>query len=302
MLQEQERQFPSGYVSIIGVPNVGKSTLLNVLLGEKLAIVTPKPQTTRNRIAGILTTEDYQIIFLDTPGILNPKYRLQEKMVKAAFSAIESADLILFMIDMGNISSDETESKILGQIQQADKKVILVMNKIDLIPHPTLLPLMESYRQEFDFEEIMPISATLGGGIADLMDVIVKNLPEGPAYYPEDEISDMPERFFVAETIREKVFLRTQQEIPYASSVLVEEFKEREEGKAYIRAVIYVERDSQKGILIGKGGRTLKTIGQLAREDIEKFLQRSVYLDLWVSVKKDWRKKERDLEELGYGF
>lgn len=298
---QPERPFCSGYVSIIGVPNVGKSTLLNVLFGEKLAIVTPKPQTTRNRIAGILTTEDYQIIFLDTPGILNPKYPLQEKMVKAAFSAIESADLILLVIDVSNISAEETEAKILGRIQPADKKIILVMNKIDLIPKPTLLPLIESYGQEFDFEEVVPISATLGDGIADLMAIIVKNLPEGPAYYTEDEISDMPERFFVAEAIREKVFLITQQEIPYSSSVLVEEFKEREEGKTYIRAVIYVERNSQKGILIGKGGRTLKKLGRLAREDIEKFLQRPVYLDLWVSVKEGWRKKERDLEELGYG-
>ncbi len=297
----EETPFRSGYVSIIGEPNVGKSTLLNALLGEKLAIVTPKPQTTRNRIAGILTTEDYQIIFLDTPGFLKPKYRLQEQMVRTVLSAIESADLILFMIDVSNISSDETESKILGQIQKADKKVILVMNKIDLIPKPTLLPLTESYNREFDlFEEIVPISATQGGGIADLMDIVVKNLPEGPAYYPEDEISDMPERFFVAETIREKVFLRTQQEIPYASSVLVEEFKERGEGKTYIRAVIYVERNSQKGILIGKGGRTLKNIGRLARVDIEKFLQRPVYLELWVSVKEGWRKTERDLKELGY--
>ena len=299
---EKTENFRSGYVGIIGEPNVGKSTLLNAMLGEKLAIVTPKPQTTRNRITGILTTEDYQIIFLDTPGILKPKYRLQEHLVKAAFAAADDADIILYMIDVKNLPPEEAESKILEQIKKSGGTLILVMNKIDLIPKAILLPLTSSYSHKFDFEEIIPISAIQGDGISDLLDVIVKYLPYGPAYYPEDQMSNLPERFFVAEMIREKVFLKTRQEIPYASCVLVQEFKEREKGKMYIRAVIYVERNSQKGIIIGKRGKSLKEIGQLAREEIENFLQAPVFLDLWVSVKEGWRRNERDLKELGYSI
>ena len=297
---KQTKNFRSGYVTIIGEPNVGKSTLLNTMLGEKLAIVTPKPQTTRNRITGILTADNYQIVFLDTPGILEPKYRLQENLIRAAFAAADDADIILYMIDVKNLPPEEIESKILEQIKKSGGIPILVMNKIDLIPKENLLPLIANYSQKFDFKEIVPISAIQGDGISNLLNVIVNYLPYGPAYYPEDQMSDLPERFFVAETIREKVFLRTKQEIPYASCVLVEEFKEREKGKIYIRAVIYVERDSQKGIIIGKGGKTLKEIGQLARKEIEQFLRTPVFLDLWVNVRKGWRQNERDLKELGY--
>jgi len=299
---EEKKEFRSGYVSIIGEPNVGKSTLLNAMLGEKLAIVTPKAQTTRNRITGILTKEDYQIIFLDTPGILEPKYKLQEHLIKAAFAAADDADIILYMIDVKNLPPEESESRILGHIKKAGGVPILTMNKIDLISKRNLLPLISRYSQKFDFEEIIPISAFQGNGVSELLNMIVSYLPFGPAYYSIDQISDLPERFFVAETIREKVFLKTTQEIPYASCVLVEEFKERERGKIYIRAVIYVERNSQKGIIIGKGGKSLKQIGQLAREEIEKFLHAPVFLDLWVSVKEGWRRNERDLKELGYSI
>ena len=297
-MQEQDL-FKSGYVSIIGEPNVGKSTLLNALMGEKLAIVTPKPQTTRNRITGILTTDSHQIIFLDTPGVLTPKYRLQEQMVKAAYAAITDADLVLYMIDVSRLNSG-IEEKILVELKKAAQQVILVINKIDLIPNPSLLPIIASYQEKFPFLELIPISATTGNGVSELHESILKHLPEGPPYFPPDQLSDLPERFFVSETIREKIFLRTSQEIPYASSVMVEEFKERPNGKIYISAMLYVERQSQKGILVGKGGKTIKRIGQLARAEIEQFLDTTVFLDLRVSVKADWRRDERKLKEMEY--
>ena len=297
---QAQNLFKSGYVSIIGEPNVGKSTLLNALMGEKLAIVTPKPQTTRNRITGILTTDSYQIIFLDTPGVLTPKYRLHDQMVKAAYGAIADADLVLYIIDVKRLNSGGVEEKILDALKKAAQPVILVINKIDLIPNPTLLPIIASYQGKFPFLEIIPISATAGDGVPQLHESIVEHLPEGPSYFPDDQLSDLTERFFVSETIREKVFLRTSQEIPYASSVVVEEFTERPNGKIYIGAMLYVERQSQKGILVGKGGRTIKRIGQLARAEIEQFLETTVFLDLRVSVKADWRRDERKLKDMGY--
>lgn len=296
---QEQTSFKSGYVSIIGEPNVGKSTLLNAMMGEKLAIVTPKPQTTRNRITGILTTDSHQIIFLDTPGVLTPKYRLHDQMVKAAYSAITDADLVLYMIDVSRLNSG-IEEKILDQLKKAAQQVILVINKIDLIPNPSLLPIIASHQEKFPFLELIPISATTGNGIPQLHESILKYLPEGPPYFPPDQLSDLTERFFVSETIREKIFLRTNQEIPYASSVVVEEFKERPNGKIYISAMLYVERQSQKGILVGKGGRTIKRIGQLARAEIEQFLETTVFLDLRVSVKVDWRRDERKLKDMGY--
>ena len=296
---QEQNPFKSGYVSITGEPNVGKSTLLNAIMGEKLAIVTPKPQTTRNRITGILTTDSHQIIFLDTPGVLTPKYRLQEQMVKAAYTAITDADLVLYMIDVNRLNSG-IEEKIFDELKRAAQQVILVINKIDLIPNPTLLPIIASYQEKLPFLEIIPISATTGNGVSQLRESIVKYLPQGPPYFPPDQISDLPERFFVSETIREKIFLRTSQEIPYASSVVIEEFAERPNGKIYISAMLYVERQSQKGILVGKGGRTIKRIGQLARAEIEQFLEATVFLDLRVSVKADWRRDERKLNDMGY--
>jgi GTP-binding protein Era len=296
---QEQTSFKSGYVSIIGEPNVGKSTLLNALMGEKLAIVTPKPQTTRNRITGIHTTDSYQIIFLDTPGVLTPKYRLHDQMVKAAYGAITDADLVLYMIDASRLNSD-IEEKIFDELKKTAQPVILVVNKIDLIPNPALLPIIASYQGKFPFLEIIPISATMEDGVPRLHESIVKSLPEGPAYFPDDQLSDLTERFFVSETIREKIFLRTSQEIPYASSVVVEEFKERPNGKIYISAMLYVERQSQKGILVGRGGKTIKRIGQLARAEIEGFLETAVFLDLRVSVKADWRRDERKLKDMGY--
>ena len=296
---QEQASFKSGYVSIIGEPNVGKSTLLNAMMGEKLAIVTPKPQTTRNQITGILTTDSYQIIFLDTPGVLTPKYRLHDQMVKAAYSAIADADLVLYMIDASSPNSS-IEGKILEELKKAAQQVILVINKIDLIPNPSLLPVIASYQEKLPFLELIPISATTGDGVPYLQESVIKHLPEGPAYFPPDQLSNLPERFFISETIREKIFLRTSQEIPYASSVVVEEFKERPNGKIYISAMLYVERQSQKGILVGKGGKTIKRIGQLARAEIEGFLEATVFLDLRVSVKADWRRDERKLKDMGY--
>ena len=296
---QEQNPFKSGYVSIIGEPNVGKSTLLNAMMGEKLAIVTPKPQTTRNRITGILTTDSYQVIFLDTPGVLTPKYRLHDQMVKTAYNAIRDADLVLYMIDASRLNSG-IEETILNQLKKAMQQVILVINKIDLISNPALLPIIARYQEKFSFLELIPISATTGDGISQLHESILKHLPEGPSYFPPDQLSDLPERFFISETIREKIFLRTNQEIPYASSVVVEEFTERPNGKIYISAMLYVERQSQKGILVGKGGKTIKGIGQLARAEIEQFLQTTVFLDLRVSVKADWRRDERKLKDIGY--
>ena len=221
-----QENFKSGYVSIIGEPNVGKSTFLNATMGEKIAIVTPKPQTTRNQVRGVVTTDTYQIIFLDTPGILDPKYRLHDWMVKTAYAAAEDADLILYLVDV-NQRKTQIELQILERISKIGLRTILVINKIDLIPKDSLLPLIQKYSQKFPFIEIMPISAKLSEGILELKELVVGYLPLGPQYFPEDQISDLPERFFVAETIREKIFLETSKEIPYSTSVVIEQFKER---------------------------------------------------------------------------
>ena len=297
---ENPKRFKSGYVSIIGEPNVGKSTLLNAMMGEKLAIVTPKPQTTRNQITGIVTTEVYQIIFLDTPGVLKPRYRLHNEMVKAAYRAIRDADVVIYMIDVQQ-PTPLLEESILDKIQTARQKTILAINKIDRILSLALLPIITEYSEKFPFTEILPISAKTKDGVSKLLDLIVEYLPEGPRYFPEDQISDKPERFFIAETIREKLFINAQQEIPYASSIVVEEFKERSNGITYIRALIYAERESQKRILIGERGKMIKRIGRLARMEIEQFLNSRVFLDLHVSVKADWRRDPRKLKDMGYG-
>ncbi|MDE0017762.1 GTPase Era [Candidatus Poribacteria bacterium] len=298
------QNFKSGYVTIIGAPNVGKSTLLNAILGQKLAIVTPKPQTTRNQIRGILTTDTHQIIFVDTPGLMNPKYRLQTEMVKTAYGALGDADVVLFVVDVTRQNSD-IEDTILKRLKRVKTTTILVLNKVDVIEKRALLPIFEDYSQKFEFAHIIPISALTTDGIPVLLEQIETYLPLGPRYFPEDQLSDLPERFFIAETVREKIMLMTQREIPYASAVVVEEFEKRQTNKSgeilYIRAIVYAERQTQKQIIIGKGGKLIKRVGELARIDIEKFLDTRVFLELYVTVKADWRRDARKLKELG-GF
>ena len=299
---EAIQTFKSGYVSIIGAPNVGKSTLLNAILGQKLAIVTPKPQTTRNQIRGILTTDTHQIIFVDTPGLMNPKYRLQSEMVKTAYNALGDADVVLFMIDVTRRNAD-IEDTILKRLKRVKSTIILVLNKIDRVDKRILLPIFEDYSQKFEFAHIIPISALTTDGIPLLLTQIENYLPLGPHYFPEDQVSDLPERFFIAETVREKIMLKTQREIPYASAVVIEVFEKRQTKKSgeilYIRAIVYAERQTQKQIIIGKGGKLIKRIGELARLDIEKFLDTRVFLELYVTVKADWRRDARKLKELG---
>jgi len=286
----------TGYVTIIGKPNVGKSTLLNSLLGTKISAVSAKPQTTRNRILGILTEDDCQACFIDTPGMIRPEYPLQEQMVKQIKTAVADADILILMVDPWF-----KDDRVYRQFIDIAKSVprIAVINKIDLVQKTDLLPLIERLTSS-KVADIIPISALKGTGIGNLKKVIFANLPEGEFFFPRDDISDAPERFFVADFIREKIFESFKKEVPYASCVVIDEFKEREKGKDYIRAVIYVERASQKAILIGKHGTALKNVGERARREIEAFLGRTVYLDLWVKVKEKWRKNKRFLKELGY--
>lgn len=301
MAEEVKRSgFKSGFISIIGRPNVGKSTLLNLLLGEKIAIVSDKPQTTRNRILGIKNHPAGQIIFLDTPGIHRAQSRLNRSMVKVALATYSEVDGVCFMIEADRSDNDENDF-ILETLTKIEKPVLLVINKIDLVPKGDLLPIMERYSRLRSFEQIIPISALLGDGVETFVDELLKILPEGPRLFPEDMITDLPERFLVAELIREKVFQLTQEEIPYATAVVVEDFKEREEKNLIvIRATIQVERESQKGILIGKRGRMLKEIGRLAREEIEALLGARVFLELWVKEEKSWREDPQALRRLGY--
>ncbi len=295
-------KFKAGYVAIVGRPNVGKSTLINNFLRFKLSIVTPKPQTTRHRILGVLNGEGYQIIFLDTPGIMEKaKYNLHKWMIKRAIEAMDEADLVLFVVEP--MQPTEADLKILDAIKERNKKTILVINKIDRVPKVEVLPVIDTYSKLYDFADVVPISALKLINTDELLDVIIKNLPEGEPFYPPDMLTDRPERFFVAEIIREKVFQLYGEEIPYSTAVEIEIFRERDDehgGKDYIRAVIYVERDSQKAILIGRGGQALKKVGMRARQEIEEFLGRPVYLELWVKVKPKWRKNEAFLKEIGY--
>jgi GTP-binding protein Era len=286
----------TGYVAIIGKPNVGKSTLLNRLLGMKISAVTSKPQTTRNRILGILTEGENQACFFDTPGIVDPEYELQELMMKQIRTAAMDADVIIAMVDpwLKDAQQHAEQPKL-----TKDTPRIIVINKIDLVPKTDLLPLIAELKNTSACA-IIPVSALNGEGIDDLKRTIFKHLPEGEFLYPEDDVSDTPERFFVADLIREKIFEIFKKEIPYASCVLIDEFKEREKGKDYIRAVIYVERQSQKAIIIGKKGAALKSVGEKARREIEIFLGKPVFLELWVKVKEKWRKNKKFLKELGY--
>ncbi len=291
--------FRSGFVAILGRPNVGKSTLLNKLLEFKLSIVTPKAQTTRHKIIGIISRENHQIVFLDTPGIITPRYRLQELMMKKVHNALEESDVILFLLETRR-DYNELEKEILEKLSKEIRPVIFVINKIDLISKELLLPQI-TFLQSFNPKEIIPISALNGDGLSILEEAIVNCLPKSPPYYPPEMLTQSTERFLVAELVREELFLQLHQELPYSISVLVDEFKERKNNKPlYIRAIIYVNRKSQKGMVIGKKGETLKVIGKNARKQIEDLLEKQVYLDLWVKIRKDWRDTDNELKRLGY--
>ena len=294
--------FRCGYVAIIGEPNVGKSTLMNGLIGQKLSIVTPKPQTTRHKVLGILSTKEYQVIFLDTPGIIKPKYLLHEAMMAFASSALEDADVVLFMIDAtdSKVGDGLTHEEAFSKLKGLKKPVFLIVNKSDAMNKVEILPIIDFYSKAFAFKEIFPISALKRDGTAELLKAVASELPFHPPFYPLDVVSEQNEKFFVGEIIREKVFEKYQQEIPYSTAVEIVEFKEREKGKTFINADIYVERESQKGILIGKGGDALKQIGRWARKDIEALLQHPVFLELRVKVRKDWREDGEALAKFGY--
>lgn len=298
MKDEEEKQFRSGYVSIVGRPNVGKSTLLNSILGEKIAIVTSKPQTTRNKIIGIKTFSRAQIIFMDTPGIHRPKHKLGETMVKTAIEALKDIDIVLFMVEPKEPGKEEREIiKIINKLQMP---VFLIINKIDLVRKTELLPLIDKYMGLFNFNEIIPVSALKQDGISTLLNSIYAHLPQGPKYYPDDLVTDQIERFMVSEIIREKIIEALKEELPYSVAVQIIEWKERKDGLISIRCNIYVEREGQKAIIIGKEGTMLKSIGTAARVEIEGLLNAKVFLELWVKVRKNWRNNNRILRELGY--
>jgi GTP-binding protein Era len=295
---DSNKDYRAGYIAIIGKPNVGKSTLLNKLLNTKLSIVTPKPQTTRKKIIGVLNSKNCQMIFIDTPGIITPNYSLQEIMMKYIDSAIRDADIIVYMVDAVSYLSDFNDKK--NKYISINKPLILVINKIDLVDKKALLPLIDKYRKVYQFAAYIPISAYENDGLNRLIDKILDLLPISPPYYPTEYLTDRNERFFVSEIIREKIFKLYGEEIPYSCHVHIEEYKENLYNKDYIRAIIYVDQLSQKSILIGKGGKALKKVGELARKDIEIFLEREVFLELYVKLMKDWRKKSPRLKNFGY--
>lgn len=293
----------AGYVAIIGLPNVGKSTLMNTLLGQKISITTSKPQTTRKRILGILSEKNFQIVFLDTPGILKPAYLLQEKMIEEIDLSVKDADLFIIIYDVSSedlLKESETNEYIQKIIQQNKYPKLLVLNKVDRISQEKTLSLVEKYEKENLFKSVIPISASLNFNTERLINEIVELLPEGNKFYPDDVVSDENERFFVTEIIREKIFELYDDEIPYSCEVLIAEFKERENAKDFISAEIVVERESQKPILIGKGGAAIKKLGEKSRQDIESFLEREVYLELRVKVREKWRSNLNMLKSFGY--
>lgn len=298
MTSETPKDFRAGYVALIGRPNAGKSTLLNQLLKFKLSIVTQKPQTTRKRVLGILTGENYQVVFIDTPGLIEPRYSLQTVLMRYLSGALQDADVIVYLADVTAAGRDFTQLE--ENTLSSPKPVILALNKIDCIDQREILPLIDTYSSFFDFQSVVPVSALKDDGVDILVNEIVKKLPYSPPYFPPDYITEQPERFFVSEIIREKIFHLYGQEIPYSCHVQIENFKERPGQKDYISAIIYVDKNSQKGILIGKHGQALKKVGELAREEIEALLQGPVYLELYVKVLEGWRKKDRKLKQLGY--
>ena len=290
------KNFKSGFISIIGRPNVGKSTLLNALLGQKIAIISDKPQTTRNKILGIVNHPGAQMVFLDTPGIHKPMHRMNEFMVQTALRTYNEVDVILMLVEATE-QPGGGDRFIIETLTKVKTPVFLLINKVDLIKKDGLLPLMQEYSKLYSFTEIIPVSA-LKNDLGGLLDAILRRLPQGPQYFPDDQLTDQPERFVVAEIIREKVFELTKEEIPYSTAVIIEEMKE-EPDITRIHAAIIVERDSQKGILIGKGGSMLKKIGTLARLDAEKLLGAKIFLKLYVKVKKGWREDDHMLKNIG---
>jgi GTP-binding protein Era len=296
--------FRSGFVAIVGRPNAGKSTLLNALVGEKIAIVTEKPQTTRTRIQGMLNVKAVpgrpagQIVFVDTPGVHKPDSRLNRKMMQEIHAALESRDLVLLIVDVTE-KFRPADQHVIDLVKRAGGPVFLLLNKIDKLQKDKLLPIIAQYSTLHDFNEIIPISAAKGSGLDILMDKIVRALPDGPRYFPEDQLTDQPERFIASEIIREKVLLKTSKELPYATAVLVEQYQESDR-LTRIAAAIYCERDGQKAILIGKGGQKLKEMGTAARHELEALLGKKVYLELFVKVKPGWRQSAAFVEELDW--
>jgi GTPase len=288
--------FKSGFISIIGRPNVGKSTLLNTLIGEKISIISDKPQTTRNRILGIVNQPGAQLVFIDTPGIHKPMHKMNEVMVQTALQTHNEVDVILMLVE-ATAQPGGGDRFILESLMNVKTPVLLLINKVDLIKKEALLPLMQEYSALYKFAEIIPVSA-LKNDLGGLVDMVLNRLPQGPKYFPDDQLTDQPERFIVAELVREKIFELTKDEIPYSTAVVIDEMKEEPEITRII-ATIYVERDSQKGILIGKGGGMLKQIGTRARLNAEKLLGTKIFLQLWVKVKKGWREDEHTLKHFG---
>ena len=296
----QHTDFKSGYVSIIGAPNAGKSTLLNRMLGEKISITSKKPQTTRNRILGVLHGTKSQMIFFDTPGVFEAKDKLNVRIVDAAFSALGDADLVLVVVDVSR-PDPSAERYLVKKLQSQTRPVILALNKIDLIKKAGMLEIIEKWSKTYGFREVVPISARHGTQVEDLIRVMENILPAGPPFFPEDTITDVSQRFIVAELIREQVFRMTGEEIPYATAVTVDTFKEKKGGRLIsIEATINIERSSQKGIIIGQKGSKLKQIGTRSREQIEQFLGTKVFLKLFVRIQKNWRKDTKAIRRFGY--
>ena len=289
----------SGFVSLVGRPNVGKSTLVNQLVGQKVAIVSDKPQTTRNRILAVVNKPEGQVVLFDTPGIHKPMHRMNERMVDSAVKSIGQVDVALWVADVTE-SYGPGDRHIRDLLKQSGKKVVLALNKIDAIAKPKLLPLIEQYRHLLDFADVVPVSALSGENVDVLMERLIAHLPEGAALYPEDFLTDLPERFFVSEIVREKILRMTRDELPYSTGVVIDSFEEKPE-LVRIEASILVERDTQKAIVIGKGGQMLKAIGTAARHDIEAFLGAKVYLGLFVKVRERWREDLSILDDMGLG-
>ena len=289
--------FKSGFIAIIGPPNVGKSTFINAVVGEKVSIVSPKPQTTRNRIIGIKTLSQGQLIFVDTPGTHLTRKRFNRHLVEIARASFRESDAILVMVEASKTYIDKEFDYIRKGLQQTKNPVLLLINKVDLVKKESLLPLIEAYSSSYHFQEIFPVSAFTGLGVDRVEQSLLDYLPEGPRYFPESMYTDLPERFLVGEIIREKIFFLLQKEVPYSIAVDVNQFSEGDDGIVFIRASIWVEKKSQKGILIGKQGRMLKEIGTRSRKEIEGFLNSKVYLELWVTVKRNWTLNEAAIRQ-----